>query len=191
MTHARPCRTFGCSRRRPARNRLIRATATALAISLTALWAGCSAPSSSLPKPSARTSSRSAVAELHLFGVPVTLNLDDRPGPDGFAVTLYASNGVQDKGIAIKNGTVRFLMYDGASNPAGTAPTEPRHTWTFSTEELQAFEGRSAIGIGYRFALRWGEALPKRDRIVIVAQYTGPDQRTISSQPSTITVASK
>ncbi|MEN9676501.1 MAG: hypothetical protein RIS76_2397, partial [Verrucomicrobiota bacterium] len=40
-----------------------------------------------------------SVSELHLFGVPVALNLDPTPGPDGIGVRVYASDAGGAEGV--------------------------------------------------------------------------------------------
>lgn len=161
---------------------------------LFAIAAGCasSPPKTPAGSPARPAPSREGIDEVHLFGVPVPLNLDAQPGPDGFGITVYASNRTVPKGIAVRKGSLTVLMYDGLP-PTGPdrGGREPRRVWTFDPDALKEHAGRSAMGVGYRFALRWGEAVPTGDRITILARYTAPDGRTVSSLPSTLSVAAR
>jgi hypothetical protein len=55
-----------------------------------------------------------AVSEVHLFGVPVALNLDGMPGPDGIGVRIYASGSTVARGVEIRQGVLEVLMFDGS-----------------------------------------------------------------------------
>ncbi|MSU60845.1 MAG: hypothetical protein EXS31_00365 [Pedosphaera sp.] len=131
------------------------------------------------------------IGALHLFGAPLALDFDDKPGSDGFAVTIYASNGTQARGLQIRTGTMEVLMFDGTPHAQGSTAPEPSRTWTFTAKQLDAYAHKYAIGIGYRLTLSWAETLPTRDRITVLARYTSPKGETISSGPSTIAVLAR
>src|SRR4051812_7538083 len=76
-----------------------------LAFTLLALLTGC-----------ATTGGRGDADELHMFGLPITLNFDNKPGADGFAVRVFATKGRGAKGTVIKNGAVEILMFDGVAS---------------------------------------------------------------------------
>ncbi len=130
----------------------------------------------------------SGIGALHLFGAPLALDFDGNPGADGFAVTIYASNGTQARGLPIRTGTMEVLMFDGIPHAQGATMTEPSRTWTFTAKQLESYAHKHAIGIGYRLTLSWAETLPSRDRITVLARYTSPKGGTISSGQSTIAV---
>jgi hypothetical protein len=134
-----------------------------------------------------RRGSASTINELHLFGLPTTLHLDHKPEPDGFAVRVYASNHQHAKGIPIKQGSLEILMFDGAVNTQSNPLPKPRRVWNFDADQLKSYSGTSKIGLGYRFALRWDDAAPTRDRITILARYQSP-RGPISSAPSAISL---
>jgi hypothetical protein len=137
------------------------------------------------------TSTDANVRELHLFGVPVAVNLDQTPGPDGFAVRVYASNGRAASGIPIRTGRLELALYDGAK-PNGVPESQPPlRVWTYDGAALKAHAGKSSIGWGYRFAPAWGDAKPTRDRITVVVRYVSPSGEMISSSPSVISMTSQ
>ena len=59
------------------------------------------------------------IEAIHVFALPVALNLDNSPGPDGFGVTIYASAASPAKGLPITTGKIEILMFDGALPPRG------------------------------------------------------------------------
>jgi hypothetical protein len=126
------------------------------------------------------------VRELHLFGVPVAVNLDQDPDPDGFAVTVYAANGRAASGLPIKKGRLEIALYDG-----GKVKISPEHqplrVWTYDSAALKAHVARSSIGWGYRFAPIW-ETHPTRDRFTVVVRYVAPTGEIIASSPSVISM---
>jgi len=151
---------------------------------LLALWVGCASPPGGGGGHAG--DARGSPDELHLFGVPVTLDLDQQPGSDGFAIRIYASSRTQAKGIPLRNGSVEISMFDGVVSDQKPTAAKPRRVWTFPAGELKSHLCQTAIGTGYQFALRWEDAVPAGDRITVVARYTSPQGRTISSGPSTI-----
>ena len=138
---------------------------------------------------SGSANAKSAVQSLHLFSVPVAVNLDDAPGPDGFAVRLFAKGAKGSKGIAIPNGTLEIVMFDGIV-PEKSSPA-PLRTWSFSGSELKKHSGQSAVGTGYRFTLRWADSPPTQSRISVLARYVPPSGPAISSAPSSVTTGVK
>jgi hypothetical protein len=129
-------------------------------------------------------------AEVHLFGLPVTLNLDNRPGADGFAARVYAVKLGGTKGATIQNGKVEVLMFDGVASVDDVFAKTPAQTWTFTPRQLNAVGEKSTLGQGYRFVLRWNEA-PKRGHITIVARYVPEKGEAVYSSPSTISASAK
>jgi hypothetical protein len=126
------------------------------------------------------------VDEVHLFGLPVTFNLDARPGPDGFAVRVFATKGGAAKGAPITAGMLDVLMFDGTAGVDELAIKQPMQVWHFSPRELLALREQTSLGTGYRFALRWKEQ-PTRNYITVAARYVPPKGDPVYSPPSTIT----
>jgi hypothetical protein len=128
---------------------------------------------------------------LHLFGSPNSLDLDDKPGADGFVVTIYASSHAEARGTRIKSGTIEILMFDGMAHYQDGTPKEPSRTWTFTAKQLESYARNSAIGMGYQFALRWEQAVPRQDRITVIARLLPPQGPAISSSEGTISVVAR
>ena len=128
--------------------------------------------------------------EIHLYGVPVTLNLDDKPGPDGFAVRVYASRAERARGIAVSSGAIEILAFDGVANDS-FSEREPLKIWRFTTKELPAHEAQTSLGMGYRFVLRWDQNKPARDHITVLARYVPKSGRPVYSAPSAISARLK
>ncbi len=132
-----------------------------------------------------------AVQSLHLFSVPQAVNLDDEPGPDGFAVRLFARGQKSSKGIAFPDGTLEIEMFDGLVPETPGSAIKPLRTWSFTGKELKQHAGQSAVGTGYRFTLRWQEARPKQARISIAARYLPSSGPAVSAALSTVTTGGK
>ena len=132
-----------------------------------------------------------AVQSLHLFSVPQAVNLDDEPGPDGFAVRLFARGPKSSKGIAFPNGVLEISMFEGLVSETSASNIKPLRTWNFTGKELQQHAGQSAVGTGYRFTLRWEEARPKQARISIAARYLPSSGPAVSAALSTVTTGGK
>ena len=128
--------------------------------------------------------SRDAIAELHLFGNPLALNLDGLPGPDGIGVRIYASTAAKAQGIPIRDGQMDILMFDG-----GGGSGEPRKTWSFEPASLKNYATKGSLGVGYEFALPWGTNRPVESRVTVVARLRLPRGRTITSDTSSISVS--
>ena len=122
--------------------------------------------------------------------VPVALDLDGKPGPDGIAVKLYANNAHNPRAIRIREGTVEFVMFDGTFH-GRTNPPPILHTVTYAAPQLRLHEFNSKIGWGYDFSLRWGTNLPTQRIMSVGVRYTAPDGSTIVSRPRSVTVLNK
>lgn len=131
----------------------------------------------------------SSIDQLHLLVTSVALNIDDRPGPDGVGVRVYASRRERAEALPITTGALEILMFDG-NPPLDQLPSfEPRRTWSYSAEKLKPYIQKTTIGISYRFAALWGDDKPKSDRVTFVARYTSPTTNYIYSAPSSVQVA--
>ena len=130
------------------------------------------------------------VDEVHLFGLPMTFNMDATPGPDGFAVRVFVTKGGGAKGTVINSGTLEVLMFDGVVDADKVAVDQPKQVWRFTPHQLLSLREQTSLGTGYRFALRWQEP-PTRGYITIVARYVPPQGRPVYSSPSAITATIK
>jgi hypothetical protein len=143
--------------------------------------------------PSAGTSSSPAknrITQLNVITVPVALDLDGKPGPDGVAVKLYANNPEHPKALRMREGTLEFIMFDGTFH-GRTNPPPIVQSFTFAASEFRLHEFNSKLGWGYEFTLRWGTNLPTQRIMSIGARYTAPNSRPIVSRTSSVTVLNK
>ena len=147
---------------------------------------------SNKPKPPPPEDNRPApIDQINLLAVPVALDFDGLPGPDGFVVKVYAGNRTRPKPVPLVNGTLEVLMFDGLLEGRDTKTAEPHRRWTYSAEDLKAFAIKSSIGTGYQLAPRWEKAKPTTDKISILAHYTSPEGASVYSAASIIAVPAK
>lgn len=130
-----------------------------------------------------------AIDQLRLLSVPVALNLDQRPGTDGFCVKVYGVSRSHPKPVPIRNGIVEIMMFDGLLTGSTNAP-QPLCTWKYTAEQLPQYELKAAVGTGYQLAPTWGEKRPLQNRITVVARYLSTAGLTLASAPSVISVPS-
>jgi hypothetical protein len=138
-------------------------------------------------KSSPLRSSSGQIVELNLMTVPVALDLDGRPGPDGISVKLYASAKENPKPVRLREGALELLLFDGAFRRQAAPPPVLRQ-FKFSADELRANEFTARIGTGYQFFLRWGTNVPTQRIMSVAARYTPPEGQVVLSRPNSITV---
>ena len=131
------------------------------------------------------------LSELHLFGVPVALNLGSKSGPDGIGLRLYASTSEMAKGIPIREGVLEILMFDGTVGEAYARSEKPLKTWTFTSGQLGGFAGTSSLGIGYQFPLRWGAETPRQPVVTVIARHVAPNKSVTWSTATTISIVTR
>ena len=129
-----------------------------------------------------------SVDSLHVFTVPVALDLDGTPGPDAFGLTLYASAASAARGVPVTNGRIEIQMYDGTLPTEGGTGATPLRLWTFNPADLKKLGLKTSLGTGYRFTLRWNEAAPRQGRITVMARYFSARGKAIQSVPTVIAV---
>lgn len=130
-------------------------------------------------------------AELHLFGLPVALNLDGKPGPDGIGVRVYASAAGLAMGVPISRGTLEVLMFDGVVGETELRTKPPRRTWTLPAAALKPFASLTSLGTGYQLALRWEQDSPRTPVVTVMARYHSPEGGELRSAANTVSVALK
>lgn len=128
----------------------------------------------------------SGILELHLLTMPVALNLDGAPGPDGVAIKLFANVGNAAKPAPIRSGEVEILLFDGLLTGNNTPLPQPAHSWTFTAKDLKGYETQAMVGTGYQLTLRWGAFKPKNDRVTVIARHPIGDGRYLYSTPGVI-----
>jgi len=136
-------------------------------------------------KPPAVWDSGARIQELNLLAVPVAVNLDDRPGPDGFVIKIYAGSPKRPKPVPLEDGQIEVAMFDGIPG-IGDAVSQPRRIWTYTAQELRPYQIETSIGIGYQLAVLWGDAKPTHDKITVVVRYTPARGQSLASAPSII-----
>jgi hypothetical protein len=156
------------------------ATAALLLVMLVPL-AGCK---------SATFGTEVSIVQLNLITVPVALDLDGRPGPDGISIRVYASAKDSPKQVAIRKGTLEVLMFDGPFQRRGPPPPLLKQ-FQFTAEELRRAEFTAEIGKGYQLSLAWGANIPSQRVMSVAARYTAPDGRVATSRPSSVTVLAR
>ncbi|MGV3771807.1 MAG: hypothetical protein ACO1QB_02830 [Verrucomicrobiales bacterium] len=129
------------------------------------------------------------IEQLHLWSLPVGLNLDGKPGADGFSIKIYASSPDYPKPIAFNKGELEILMYDGAGTDA---EDQPLKIWKFGPEDLKPFAAITPIGVSYEIVLPWGASFPTKKNISILARYFPPGGgNAVITAPTSINVAEK
>ncbi len=154
-------------------------------VALCILGAGCGGAGK------AARGGRDAVADLHLFGVPVALNLDGVPGPDGIGVRIYASGPGVARGVAIRQGTLEVVLLEGVVDAGAVGTTKPLKVWSFDAPALKPLIAETSLGLGYQLALRWGKDRPTDKVVTVVARYRSPAGAVIYSTSNTISVQMK
>jgi hypothetical protein len=156
------------------------------------LGSGCSTGSSggsATGSTQKRSHRSSGIVELHLLTMPVALNLDGVPGPDGVAVKLFANVGNATKPAAIRSGEIEIVLFDGLLDGNSNPLPKPAHIWTFTAKELKEFETQAMVGTGYQLTLRWGSFKPKSDRVSVIApgqlrvERPGMPAQTVAVEP--------
>jgi hypothetical protein len=132
-----------------------------------------------------------SVSEVHLFGVPVALNLDGAPGPDGIGVRIYASGPAVARGVEIRQGVLEVLMFDGSVDGGSVRGATARKVWALDAKDLKPLAAETSLGVGYQLALRWEGSRPRSSVVTVTARYRGPDGRELWSAANTISVALK
>lgn len=134
---------------------------------------------------------KEGIEAIHLFGLPVAVNMDGVPGPDGVAVRVYASSRKTATGLPIRSGRMEILMFDGVLKEQTLPEPAPLRTWTYSADQLKKQKTQNALGTGYIFALQWGDSRPAQRYITIIVRYVLRGGMTIQSAPSTISLGIK
>jgi hypothetical protein len=129
------------------------------------------------------------IDEVHLFGLPVAINLDNVAGPDAFSVRVFVSKSELAKGIPIRKGTLEILLFDGALVPNQPLPANPLRAWSFSAQQLKGLANENRLGTGYEFTLPWAGTPPTRNRVTVLARYRPVSGPSVVSGPSSISLS--
>jgi len=124
------------------------------------------------------------VGAIHLLALPMALNLDQKPGADGVAVKVFATDPRGTRSVSIREGCLEILAYEGRPDPV--KPGKPFHTWTYSPAELAPRAYRTSIGPAYDLVLSWIPKTVRTKFVTVTARYTPPSGRAIVAAPSVI-----
>ncbi len=131
------------------------------------------------------------VGEIHLFGVPIALDVEGKPGQNVLAVKIYASLAGGSQGISIRNGRLEILMFDRPAEGLNPRLDNPSQVWTYEAAGLQEFKMQSLMGIGYQLALKLEDKRPQNKAVAVVARYTSPGGLKLYSGATTISIVTK
>ncbi|KKM71108.1 hypothetical protein LCGC14_1433920 [marine sediment metagenome] len=153
------------------------------AVVLAAALSGCAAGADTLTASAPQAVDE--VDDMVVHVVPVALNWDERPGPDGLDVSVYMYLYARKLPVTVK-GTLAFEVYEGGIQGPDLATARPFFTWRFDADALQSYLGRSAAGWGYAIRLGWGPRSPATSSVTLAARYVPGKGRTIYTRPITI-----
>ena len=129
------------------------------------------------------------IDNLFLLSSPAALNLDGRPGSDGFTIQLYAYQEEISKGLPITSGELEIALYDG--RVTDSADAKLRNSWKFAPDRLEPQQVQTSFGTGYFFVLRWEHDDSPDGDVTVVVRYTDESGSAISSAPITLAVEVK
>jgi hypothetical protein len=176
---------------------LPRIAAAALRLSLVCgsllLPAGCTTePRVEKPRHVERvTPDKGEVGEIHLFGVPVALDVEGKPGLNVLAVKVFASVAGGSQGITVHGGRLEILMFDRSAEGLNPSLEKPSQVWTYEAAGLPEFKMQSLMGVGYQFALKLGDKRPQDKAVAVVARYISPGGIKLYSGATTISIVTK
>ena len=129
------------------------------------------------------------IVQLNLMTVPIALDFDDRAGPEGISVKVYASASDAPKPVRLREGTLELLLFDGPFQRQAPPPPVLRR-FQYSVPELLPHEFTARLGVGYQFNLAWGTNLPTQRIMSVAARYTSGQGQVVLSRPNSVTVGS-
>ena len=156
---------------------------------LVLISSGCvSSPKAPHRRANSVQKSSSVIEEINVLAVPVALNFDNIPGPDGFVITIYGGNHTLPKAVPLEIGTLEILMFDGLLPGNAIKSPTPLKTWDFTASDLKRYAGTTSIGTGYQIPNLWGDAAPRAGKITVIVRYTSPSGAILYSAPGIIAV---
>ena len=128
------------------------------------------------------------IDRVNLWAVPMAVNWDSEPAPDGINVRvyLYRLRG-RDVQTTTGRGEVEFLLFEGTDEQALAAA--PFHTWRFTAAQLEPFLTRDSYGLWcHQMGLPWGKHVPATPSVTLVARYIDKTGSAVASAPASILV---
>ena len=149
---------------------------TVLALALAGGLAGCQAGQTGglLATPPAVTD---RADYLLLQVMPVAVDWDGRPGPDGLELSalLFQS---EAKMPVLGDGTMEFAIYEGILTNQQIAQAKPFYQWRFTTAELVQAQQRTQVG--------WGDRVPRTGSVTLTARFVPKNGPPVYSSPVVI-----
>ena len=124
-----------------------------------------------------------SVDSIRLFTSPAVLNLDNKPGVDGFTAKIYAIDEDRPKPIKVNAGEIEFMVFES------TIESEPLQVWKFDTKKLKRHMATTQIGVVYDFRLIWDSTKAPKRKAAILAQYRSVDGKVIKAVPVVLPIA--
>ena len=152
-----------------------------LAAAIAVGMAGCVAGRDSPPRPVA------AVNSVEMMGLPAAVDLDGRPGPDGWAVQVFlfqAESSSKVRTVTV-SGTLQFLLLAGDVAGSDLLTATPIHTWSFTGPQLSRNVIRRLGLWGYGLRLQWPTPRPQAGTVTLVVRYKPPEgDRWVYAKPT-------
>jgi len=149
---------------------------------LCAATAGCPGPegkavvSSRPPRPVA------VVDVIYIDALPVAMNWDEKPGPDGLEAQVHFYRMDQPLPVTV-SGTLELLLFEGKVSAAAAQANRPFHTWSFTTRELAGTLRKDLAGWGYAMRLAWGSPAPAAGMVTLIGRYQASGGEWVYSSP--------
>ncbi len=132
----------------------------------------------------------SNVDHITMLSLPVAINFDHIPGPDGLNVQVYLFRVDRAQPVTV-NRTLEFLLFEQRVAKSELADLEPFGIWSFSGADLARHLSRSIVGWGYAMELRWDHRPPKSRTVTLAVRYRPPQGPDVYSDPIVISVGQK
>jgi len=130
-----------------------------------------------------------AVARVHKMEMqvfPAAIDLDGRPGADGWQVRVYLyrlSGSGRVEAVRV-SGTLELLLFDGQVAAEALLKARPRQQWSFSGPELRRRAVHGLAGWSYPLRLTWNRPVEPGRRVTLVARYKPPGGPWLYSRPN-------
>jgi len=149
---------------------------------------GCGGPVRQGATPDRPPAPVSQVDVVAAEAVPMAVNWDERPGPDGVRIRVTLFQRAQPRPV-VGSGTLDFLLFPGKVGDVDPATARPAQSWTFACAELRPSLVRSIVGWGYSLSLGWGDRMPDSPTVTVFVRYAAPGGEPVWSKPVTIAIS--
>ena len=126
------------------------------------------------------------VEKVVLLSSPAPIDVDGRPGADGFLVKIYAFSRGVARPVSIQHGSVEFQLYSRGKDRK--KDDDPLKIWSFEADDLASYRTESMVGVGYSLILRWGDAAPS-GAVEIVARLKRESGELVYSRPVSLALS--